>query len=276
MIIEERKKELEAKISRSKEIIREAFDKFDNKDLAITWTGGKDSTLTLWIIKQVCDEDNIKIPKVMTIDEGDAFPEIHEILLKYEKEWELNLEWCSNKDVIDAVGGELGADVEVAKLNEVNKKEVRERLEYPGDKFPFEAESWIGNHLMKTVVFNDFVKRNNIKGMFMGIRWDEQIARDKDEYFVPRPGDSYTPEHTRIQPILHFTERDIWDTTLTFGIPYCSLYKEGYRSLGAATTSLKMSDMPAYEQDLENTVERAGRRQDKEDAMERLRKLGYM
>ena len=276
MIIEERKKELEAKISRSKEIIREAFDKFDNKDLAITWTGGKDSTLTLWIIKQVCDEDNIKIPKVMTIDEGDAFPEIHEILLKYEKEWELNLEWCSNKDVIDAVGGELGADVEVAKLNEVNKKEVRERLEYPGDKFPFEAESWIGNHLMKTVVFNDFVKRNNIKGMFMGIRWDEQIARDKDEYFVPRPGDSYTPEHTRIQPILHFTERDIWDTTLTFGIPYCSLYEEGYRSLGAATTSLKMSDMPAYEQDLENTVERAGRRQDKEDAMERLRKLGYM
>ena len=276
MIIEERKKELEAKISRSKEIIREAFDKFDNKDLAITWTGGKDSTLTLWIIKQVCDEDNIKIPKVMTIDEGDAFPKIHEILLKYEKEWELNLEWCSNKDVIDAVGGELGADVEVAKLNEVNKKEVRERLEYPGDKFPFEAESWIGNHLMKTVVFNDFVKRNNIKGMFMGIRWDEQIARDKDEYFVPRPGDSYTPEHTRIQPILHFTERDIWDTTLTFGIPYCSLYKEGYRSLGAATTSLKMSDMPAYEQDLENTVERAGRRQDKEDAMERLRKLGYM
>ena len=276
MIMEERKKELAAKISKSKEIIREAFDKFDNKDLAITWTGGKDSTLTLWIIKQVCDEDNIKIPKVMTIDEGDAFPEIHEILLKYEKEWELNLEWCSNKDVIDAVGGELGADVEVAKLNEVNKKEVRERLEYPGDKFPFEAESWIGNHLMKTVVFNDFVKRNNIKGMFMGIRWDEQIARDKDEYFVPRPGDSYTPEHTRIQPILHFTERDIWDTTLTFGIPYCSLYKEGYRSLGAATTSLKMSDMPAYEQDLENTVERAGRRQDKEDAMERLRKLGYM
>jgi phosphoadenosine phosphosulfate reductase len=276
MVTEERKKELEGKIAKSKEIIREALSKFDHENLAITWTGGKDSTLTLWIIKQVCDEDNIKIPKTMTIDEGDAFPEIHEILSKYEKEWDLDLEWCSNKDVLDNAGGELGADVEVAKLNETNQREVRERLEYPGDKFPFEAESWIGNHLMKTVVFNDFVKRNNIKGMFMGIRWDEQQARDKDEYFVLRPGDSYTPEHTRIQPILHFTERDIWDTTLSFDIPYCSLYKEGYRSLGAATTSLKMSDMPAWKQNLENTVERAGRRQDKEDAMERLRKLGYM
>jgi len=37
-----------------------------------------------------------------------------------------------------------------------------------------------------------------------------------------------------------------------------------------------MSDIPAWEQDLENTVERAGRRQDKEEAMDRLRKLGYM
>jgi len=276
MVTKERKKELETKISKSKEIVREALSKFDNENLAITWTGGKDSTLTLWIIKQVCDEDNIKIPKVMTIDEGDTFPEIHEILSKYEKEWDLELVWCSNKDIIDAAGGVLGTDINVTDLTEANQKEIKERLDYPGDKFPFEAESWIGNHLMKTVVFNDFIKTNNIKAMFMGIRWDEQQARDKDEYFVPRPGDSYTPEHTRIQPILHFTERDIWDTTLTFGVPYCSLYKEGYRSLGAATTSLKMSDLPAWEQDLENTVERAGRRQDKEDAMERLRKLGYM
>lgn len=276
MITEVRKKELEAKIAKSKEIVREALSKFKHENLAITWTGGKDSTLTLWIIRQVCEEDGIKIPKVMTIDEGDAFPEIHTILEEYEKKWNLDLEWCSNKDVIDAAGGVLGADVEVAKLSEANQKEITERLDYPGDKFPFEAESWIGNHLMKTVVFNDFVKRNNIKGMFMGIRWDEQEARVKDEYFVLREGDEYTPEHTRIQPILHFTERDIWDTTLTFDIHYCSLYKDGYRSLGAATTSLKMSDIPAWEQDLENTVERAGRRQDKEEAMERLRKLGYM
>jgi len=276
MVSEDRKKELEKKIEKSKEIVRETFSKFNHTNLAITWTGGKDSTLTLWVIKQVCTEDGIGIPKVMTIDEGDTFPEIHAILEKYEKEWNLDLEWCSNKDVIDAAGGVLGEDVEIAKLNDINQKEIRERLKYPGDKFPFEPESWIGNHLMKTVVFNDFLARNNIKGIFMCIRWDEQPARKKDDYFVKKKGDEFTPTHTRIQPILHFTERDIWDTTKTFNIPYCPLYEQGYRSLGAATTSVKMSDIPAWEQDLENTVERAGRRQDKEKAMERLRKLGYM
>ena len=43
--------------------------------------------------------------------------------------------------------------------------------------------------------------------------------------------------------------------------------------LGSKT---KTSDIPAREQDLENTVERSGRGQDKENIMGRLRDLGYM
>ena len=73
-----------------------------------------------------------------------------------------------------------------------------------------------------------------------------------------------------------YLEGHLWDTYAAFGIPYCPLYEQGYRSLGAKTTSLKNSDVPAWEQDLENTEERGGRRQDKEKAMARLRKLGYM
>ena len=45
MVEEARKKELQEKIDKSKLVVREAFEKFDHKDLAITWTGGKDSTL---------------------------------------------------------------------------------------------------------------------------------------------------------------------------------------------------------------------------------------
>jgi phosphoadenosine phosphosulfate reductase len=129
---------------------------------------------------------------------------------------------------------------------------------------------------MKTVVFNTYIEDNNVKAVFQGLRWDEQPARKNDEYVEEVAEAHLVPAHTRYRPILHFTERDIWDTTLHFKIPYCPLYKQGYRSLGAKTTSLKMSDQPAWEQDLENTVERAGRRQDKEKTMDRLRKLGYM
>ncbi|MBA7496647.1 Sulfate adenylyltransferase subunit 2 [subsurface metagenome] len=263
-------------VAKSKEIIREAFQKFNPADTAITWTGGKDSTTTLWIIRQVCLEDGIKLPKVMTIDEGDSFPEIHDFLNKWVKEWNLDLEWCINQDVIDAAGGKLGAPVKVKDLNERNQAEIK-RIGYEEDTFPFEAESYVGNHLMKTVMFNEFIERHGIKGIFQGLRRDEQPARVRDEYFEHREAAHLVPEHTRIKPILHFTERDIWDNIMVNKIPYCILYERGYRSLGAASTSnIAVEDVSAWEQDLEHTVERAGRRQDKEQAMERLRKLGYM
>jgi phosphoadenosine phosphosulfate reductase len=215
------------------------------------------------------------MPKAFTIDEGDSFEEIDTFLKKYSKEWSIELDWGKNDDVLRAAGYKLNAEVQVKDLNERNQAEIR-RIGFELEKFPFEAESYVGNHLMKTVVFNTYLEDNNVKAVFQGLRWDEQPARKNDEYVEDVPEAEMVPAHIRYRPILHFTERDIWDTTLHFQIPFCPLYKVGYRSLGAKTTSIKMADIPAWEQDLEHTEERAGRRQDKEKTMDRLRKLGYM
>ena len=185
------------------------------------------------------------------------------------------LEVCRNEDVLEASNYNLGAQVKVRDLNQRNQAEL-ERIGFKDDSFPFEAESYCGNHLMKTVVFNQWVEGHNLKAVFQGLRWDEHPARFNDSYFELIPGGDQVQEHTRIRPILHFTEKDLWDTYAAFNIPHCSLYKQGYRSLGAKTTSIRASNIPAWEQDLENTEERAGRRQDKEKAMERMRQLGYM
>lgn len=275
MVDEARKTVLEKKIEDSKKVIHEALDRFGTEELAIAWTGGKDSTLTLWLVRQVCQERGVKVPRCLVIDEGDTFKEIEELVDRVKKEWVLDVEVSKNEDVLKAAGYRLGALVKVADLNERNRTEIQ-RIGYEEDEFPFEAESFVGNHLMKTVVFNQFIERYTVKGIFQGLRWDEQAARRNDQYLNDREGRYLSPAHTRICPILHFTERDIWDTTLTFGIPFCELYKQGYRSLGAKTTSRKSSDIPAWEQDLEHTGERDGRRQDKEQAMERMRRLGYM
>lgn len=263
-------------VAKSKEIVHQAFSQFTPDEMAITWTGGKDSTTTLWIICQVCLEDNIKLPKVMTIDEYDSFEEIHDFINKWAKEWNLELEWCLNEDVVKAAGGKLGNTVLVKDLNERNQAELK-RIGFTEESFPFEAESYTGNHLMKTVMFNSYIERHNVKAIFQGLRRDEQPARVQDEYFEKKEAAHLIPEHIRIKPILHFTERDIWDNIMVNKISYCILYERGYRSLGAASTSkIAEEGVPAWEQDLEHTTERAGRRQDKEQMMERLRKLGYM
>ena len=272
---ENRVEELKQKIQKSKQVFKIAYERFDVNDMRLIWSGGKDSTLTLWICRQFCEENDLPLPKSFTIDEGDAFEEIEKFLETHSRAWDVELDWGRNEDVLKAAGYQLGADVVVAELNERNRAEIK-RIGFDLARFPFEAESYVGNHLMKTVVFNTYLEDNSVRAVFQGLRWDEQSARAKDEYYEDTPAAELTPAHTRYRPILHFTERDIWDTTLHFDIPYCPLYEQGYRSLGAKTTSQKLADIPAWEQDLENTAERAGRRQDKEKTMARLRMLGYM
>jgi phosphoadenosine phosphosulfate reductase len=274
-ISEKRKRQCAKGIEVSKRIVEQAFETFKPKQLGITWTGGKDSTLGLWIIKQVCQDQGIPLPRTMIIGEGDEFDEIETFVHTQAMSWNVPVEWCRNEDVLQAANSTLGNLVKADSLSKRNQEELK-RIDFNEDEFPFEAESYVGNHLMKTVVFNQWLEKNDIKGVFQGLRWDEHVSRFNDEYFEGKDADCLVPAHTRIRPILHFTEKDLWDTYAAFEIPFCPLYNQGYRSLGAKSTSIKTSDIPAWEQDIVNTEERAGRHQEKENVMDQLRALGYM
>lgn len=260
---------LENKIKIAKAIIKYSFKKF-NRDMVIAWTGGKDSTTMLWLYREVCNELSIQLPQCIFIDEGDVFDEIIEHIEQTRKKWNIDLIILRNEDVFKKVK-KVGDIIKVAELSDRNKKEL-ELIGFKEHEFPFEPESYVGNHLMKTVPLKIFIEENGIKAISTAIRWDEQEARKNERFFSLRE----RPRHTRIHPILHLRERDIWDTIHKYNIPYCKLYEQGYRSLGARYNTYKTSDLPAWEQDLENTPERAGRGQEKEKIMDKLRQLGYM
>lgn len=266
---------IERKVADAKKVIAEAFEKYPLETLVVGWTGGKDSTLVLWLVREVCREANVAIPRCFCIDEGDMFDEVRTFLDEWCSSWGVSVDLIHNDDVSRAAGEKLGAMVAVKDLSQRNRDEI-ERLGYEEDEFAYEPESFVGNHLMKTVTLNTYLSANELAGFFEGIRWDEQGARGSETHFSPRKATAYSPEHMRICPILHFTERDVWDAHFQYDLPILDLYRQGYRSLGARVTTTKTSDTPAWEQDLENTTERGGRRQDKEHLMQKLRELGYM
>jgi phosphoadenosine phosphosulfate reductase len=261
---------IDEKIGKSKSIIREAVERFGIDRIALAITGGKDSTTTLWLFKQACDEMGFKLPVCMFIDEGDVFDEIKEFVTYIKQLWSLEIAYLKNEDVSSKAAG-IGNAVKVLSLNETNQAALKE-INFSEHEFKFIPDSPICNHLMKTVPMRDFIIKNNLKAMSIAIRWDEQEARKGEEYFSSRTN----PEHTRVHPILHLRERDIWIAIFKYDIPFNKLYKLGYRSLGARSATGRASDIPAWMQDLENTPERVGRGQDKEKVMEQLRALGYM
>lgn len=186
---------LSHKIEQSKKFIRKSF-KIYKKKVAVAWTGGKDSTMLLHIIKS-CFNNTIPFP-VMFNDSTMEFEEIYQFVEMISNKWNLNL----------LVVEHLKTDLKEFYVTH-NLKEK--------EKF---------SRKMKINALNHALKQYNLSGYLVAIRSDEHPARSKEKYF------SHRKDHIRIHPILRFTERDIWEYIKKFKVPYVSLYDEGYRSLG--------------------------------------------
>jgi phosphoadenosine phosphosulfate reductase len=261
---------IDKKIEFSEGIVSEAIERFGVNHMAIAITGGKDSTTNLWIFKRVCQELGVRLPVCMFIDEGDMFEEIQEFIEFLQKTWQLQVDYVINQDVISQVQN-LGDMISTAALDEGNQLALRE-MGFTETEFPFIPDSTVCNHLMKTVPMRGYLVQHHIQALSTAIRWDEQVAREAEQYLSSRTN----PDHIRVHPLLHFRERDIWIAIFKYDIPYNKLYKQGYRSLGARCASVRTSDIPAWMQDLENIPEREGRGEEKEKVMDQLRALGYM
>jgi phosphoadenosine phosphosulfate reductase len=261
---------IDQKVEKSKSISRAAIEKFGRDKIAIAMTGGKDSTTNLWIFNQVCRETGIGLPVCIFIDEGDVFDEIREFVDSIRRLWSLEIVCLKNHDVLSHARN-IGDKIPVQSLSEVNQAALQE-IGFSESMLPFLPDSTVCNHLMKTIPLREYITGNHIHAVSTAIRWDEQTARKDEDFFSDRTD----PQHTRIHPILHFTERDVWIAIFKYDIPFNTLYRLGYRSLGARCATNKSSDIPAWMQDLENTPERVGRGQEKEQIMDQLRALGYM
>ncbi|GAD51617.1 LOW QUALITY PROTEIN: sulfate adenylyltransferase subunit 2 [Halarchaeum acidiphilum MH1-52-1] len=297
---------LEDKIEKAVEVVRTGLEEYENP--AIMWTGGKDSTLTLYFVKEVAEEYGYEMPPAIFIDHYQHFDDLLDFAERWSDEWDFELIYARNEDVGDYVEAndlEPGDDIEISELSEHNQHHVRDILEYEEDTFPFLLDTYVGNHLLKTVALNDALEEYDVDGIFSGIRWDEQEARADETFFSPRHDPDIYPPHDRIQPILQFDEAAVWDAFWHYvvpesvdefpdegyvpqsyddlpndlsheDIPVSPKYFKAFRSLGSEVSTDKAAEEPAWLQNLEETTERAGRAQDKEDLMERLRDLGYM
>jgi len=261
---------LQQKINQSKILIAEALTTFPPEQTMIAWSAGKDSTLVLKLTIDVCKEKNISVPKVLDIDQEDQFDEIINFRNDLVHQWDLDLVIVRNSDFL-IKAKKIGNTVSCHLLNITNKAALQ-HIGFSEQKIKWIPDSPNCNHLLKTLPINQTIEDQQIKALYTGIRWDELGSREDETYFSKRE----TPEHMRVHPILHMTERDIWDAMFLLGIPYNDLYIQGYRSIGTKTGTTKNSNTPAWEQDFNSISERQGRSKEKEKMMDQLRAWGYI
>lgn len=251
-------------------ILREAYARV--KPWGMLWSLGKDSNVMVWLARKAF-YGRVPFP-VLLLDTGNELDEVYRFRDEHVVAW--------NLDYIDA---------------------VCPPIEETDPTLPTNSR----HAARKTLGLANAIAEHGFKGLFLGIRRDEQAVRSKERVFSPRDEsgawdyrdqpaefwDQYRTRvppgaHLRIHPLLPWTEVDIWRYIQREGIPVVPLYfaRDGwrYRSLGEKditkpirSTAASIDDIIA-ELEITRQPERAGRTMDhdSEDAFERLRATGYM
>lgn len=185
------------KIKKSREVWKEAEERFGMENIGIGFTGKKDSSVMVHILLELAEEEGWKLPELFFIDHGAHFEEVLEHLERLEKEWGIKVERIKDERLIEKYKKE---------------KDSRKRREI----------LW-GT---KIALLDKVRKDNEWKAIASSIRRSESKAREDEKYISQRE------DHWRIHPMLEWEEEEIWGYIREKKLAYNPLYDEGYRSIG--------------------------------------------
>lgn len=186
---------LERKIEAAQNELRQVAAEYGADNISVAWTGGKDSTVTLHIWKNILAEMGVECVTALNIDTGCKFPEV----LHHR----------------DTLSQDWGIDLTIV------------RPEVDMSQYPIAQDKITCCADLKIEPLSRGVKQQDIEVLLTGIRKDEHPDRDR-----PLREQRDRPACLMMHPVLDFTEMDIWAYTMQFNLPYCPLYDSGYRSLG--------------------------------------------
>ncbi|XP_074304698.1 uncharacterized protein LOC141639485 [Silene latifolia] len=101
----------------------------------------------------------------------------------------------------------------------------------------FTYETATKYNLQLDIISQDFksgleglLKTSPIRAIFLGVRIGDPTAVGQELFSPSSPG---WPAFMRVNPILDWSYRDVWAFLLNSKVPYCSLYDQGYTSIGS-------------------------------------------
>ncbi len=223
---------LEEKIESSESLLLSLLETQRASDIRVAWTGGKDSTVVMFLWKTILEHLEKGPVCAISLDTGCKFPEVLAYRDKMTALWNVDL-FVARPDM--ALQG------------------------YPLAKDPVNC-----CRDLKILPLKKAIGLTGTKTLITGIRRDEHPDRAGRSPLENRDALSGWPAHQVCNPLLDWTETDIWAFHAQFGLEHCSLYDQGYRSLGCVPCTAKGSG-----------GERSGRSAAKEAHMAQLSSLGY-
>lgn len=199
------------KAERARKIIKEAIKNY-KEDIAIACSFGKDSIVLLDLALKI--KPNIKVFSVIT---PFTPPETLKYKQKIEEKYKISVKtFSANKNKKETVTLSCGKEVP---LEELHRYDPDACCNY-----------------FKVGPTKKAIKELKLKAWMSGLRKDEGRTRIDYQDFEVKSG------LTKVNPILGFTETDIWKYHACYEVPANPLYKIGYRSLGCTPCTSLIDD----------------------------------
>ncbi len=224
---------LQDKIRIAEERFVQLLETATPESIHVAWTGGKDSTTVLHLWQEFLHRRGLNAPVcAVNIDTGVKFPEVLALRDHLIAAW--------------------GLDCHIA------------RPEVDITAYPLAKDVARCCAELKIAPLKRSIQERDVAVLLTGLRRDEHPSRAGRPWQEQRQD----PPHVQCNPILEWSEMDVWAYIMERGLPYCELYDQGYRSLGCVPCTTPPGAV-------QGEGERAGRASDKERLLEQLRSLGY-
>ncbi|KAK1260799.1 hypothetical protein QJS04_geneDACA002152 [Acorus gramineus] len=184
---------LQTKYGNATFVIQRAFALYSFEEVAFSFNGGKDSTVLLHLLR--------------------AGYHLHKEEVHCSNERETDCKSCPMRTIYFESS---------SAFPEINS---------------FTYETATTYNLPLEIIRSDFksglealLQKKPIKAIFLGTRIGDPNAVGQEQF---SPSSKGWPPFMRVNPILDWSYRDVWAFILTCKIQYCSLYDQGYTSIGS-------------------------------------------
>jgi len=234
---------LAAKIIRSKRIIREWHDHWDNQ-IYISFSGGKDSTVLLHLVRSV-------YPKTEAVfcDTGLEFPEIREFVKTFD-----NVRWLKPgmnfKKVIEKYGYPIISKDQAHKIDRIRRREYNKNVikmylngYMKNGRKTTCILSWKWRYLLnapfkisdvcceviKKRPFKKYENETDKKGFIGTLAVDSQMRLKS---YLQNGCNAFNKLRPSSQPLSFWLEKDIWDYIHQHNLSYSKIYDMGEERTG--------------------------------------------
>ncbi|KAI9056284.1 adenine nucleotide alpha hydrolases-like protein [Trametes sanguinea] len=204
-------------VAEALQVIDDAFDSWGEEHISLSFNGGKDCTVLLHLVAaSLGRRTQAPIPPkplaAVYIPVPSPFPQLEAFIDEIANAYRLDLFHCPHPSgpnfPVETVATPGSANAPVRDLPKHVKggEGMRMALELYKARFPHIEAILIGT------------RRGDPHGATLGYR---------------NPTDPGWPSFVRVNPIINWSYADVWAYLKRFDVPYCSLYDQGYTSLGS-------------------------------------------